>query len=147
MILTKFTNRFGATLITCADHEAAQSAHFPGGFVDRVEGADGVCRLCQEAAERAAHPGRVREALLSPLLSHTRLRGGPRTCLPPLPAGWYVTVYHRDATSPTGVLAAISASQDVFDAIYRELVVAGLISSNKSPLSPTEGFGYFGGRS
>ena len=139
MTLTKLTNRFGATLITCADHEAAQSTHFPGGWiVDRVEGADGVCGVCQEAADRAAHPGRVREALLSPLLSHTRSRRG---------VGWYVTVYHRDTTSPTGVLAAISVSQDVFDAIYHELVAAGLISSNKSPLSPTEGFGYFGGRS
>jgi len=139
MILAKLTNRFGATLITCADHEAAQSvAHSLGGFVDRVEGADGVCRLCQEAAERAAHPGRVREALLSPLLTHTRARRG---------VGWYVTVYHRDTTSPTGVLAAIDASEEVFRPIYRELVAAGLISSNKSPLSPTEGFGYFGGRS
>jgi len=138
MTLTKLTNRFGATLITCADHEAAQSTHFPGGFVTRVEGADGVCGVCQEAVDRAAHPGLVREALLSPLLSHTRARRG---------AGWYVTVYHRDTTSPTGVLAAISVSQDVFDAIYHDLRAAGLVSSSQSPLSPIEGFGYFGGRS
>ena len=137
--LVTLTNRFGATLITCPEHTAEQSTHFPGGFVSRVEGADGVCRLCQEAADRLAHPGRVREALLSPRLSHTRARPGA--------AGWRVTVYHRDTTSPTGVLAAISASDDVFNAIYDELRAAGLVLSSHSPLSPTEGFGYWGVRS
>ena len=135
----KLTNRFGATLITCADHEAEQSTHFPGGFVARAEGADGVCRLCQAAADRLAHPGRVREALLSPRLSHTRARPGA--------AGWRVTVYHRDTTSPTGVLAVISASDDVFNAIYDELRAVGLVLSSHSPLSPTEGFAYREGRS
>ena len=138
MTLIKLTNRFGATLITCADHEAEQSTHFPGGFVTRAEGADGVCDLCQAAADRLAQPGRVREALLSPRLSHTRARHG---------AGWYVTVYHRDTTSPTGVLAVISASDDVFNAVYAELRAAGLVLSSHSPLSPTEGFGYWGVRS
>ena len=138
MALLKRTNRFGATLITCADHEAEQSTHFLGGFVTRAEGAEGACDLCQAAADRAAQPGRVREALLSPLLSHTRARQA---------AGWYVTVYHRDTTSPTGVLAVISASDDVFNAVYDELRAAGLVSSSQSPLSPTEGFGYWGGQS
>ena len=91
-----------------------------------------------------ANGQQVREALLSPLLSHTRVQGGGRTCLPPLPAGDYVTVYHRDAASSKGVSVAISAREEVFRPIYRELVAAGLISH---PLLPPEGLGYFGGRS
>ena len=91
-----------------------------------------------------ANGQQVREALLSPLLSHTCVQLGGRTCLPPLPAGRYVRVYHRDATSMTGVLVAIDAREEVFRPIYRELVAAGLISH---PLLPPEGLGYFGGRS
>lgn len=136
------TNKYGAVGITCERHLPERIKHIYGAqtrpiavdqteFVDRTFGGDTGCYLCRQERERAEHPAKVRAALLDPKCSHTRFR--------PFGSGGYVTIYHRNETSPTGVLAAVGCDSKLFDEIYEALRAEGLVSSSKSPLSPTEG--------
>jgi hypothetical protein len=126
---TLIVNQWGGKLVTCEAHRAQQMQHFFGEHGPETSTEEG-CPLCREARQIAEHPAKVRAALLDPKCSHTRFR--------PFGRGGYVTIYHRDDTSPTGVLAACSADEALFNSIYNELRQQGL-SSSKSPLSPTEG--------
>jgi len=69
------------------------------------------------------HEANFRAAVASPRFSHARARrwGG----------AWIVHVYHRDPTSPSGVMCAAGASQSLADPIIAEFKRAGA-------LSPTE---------
>lgn len=100
----------------------------PDGF--KQEPTVAPCDVCREEGEYAAKmeeaADQMRAALLSSKLAHTRhVRG-------------FVHAYHRDETSPTGVLLAASCEATRYDALAAELrgeVFAGALS----PLSPTEG--------
>jgi hypothetical protein len=120
------TNEWGARLVTCERHEAARTKYL-GGDKQRTETPD-ECPDCRTERLRAELPLRVREALLSPDLSHTRARN---VC------GATVCVYHYDRKSPTGVMLAVMCDEEMYDAIAAELrgqAYAGALS----PLSPTE---------
>jgi len=123
---TLYTNRFNAQLVTCAAHFDAYRQNFFGDLVNQGP-TDKPCRLCVEAQQHAEHPAKVREALASPKLSHTRARRWG--------SYWFITIYHRDETSPTGVRAAESCNEALFNELQRDLK----LSSSYSPLSPTEG--------
>lgn len=138
------TNKYGARAISCEKHFAERRACFATDVAtrpiaeDQTEIKDGYmadlgCYLCRQEADRAALPGLVRAALLDPKLSHTRQRSWCGASI--------IYVYHRDSTSPSGVMLAVGIDEEQFNVIYNELRAAGLISSNKSPLSPTEGMG------
>jgi hypothetical protein len=128
---TLILNKYGAKLVTCACHLDAQAQHIYGLLMETATPTDAECPACREECQHYEHPGKVRAALLDPRCTHTRFR--------PFGSGGYVTIYHANPTSPTGVLAAISADAKLFDKIYLELRMAGVLSSTKSPLSPTEG--------
>lgn len=138
------TNKYGARGISCERHFQEMRACFLGDVAtrpiaeDQTEIKDGYvgdygCYRCRQEADRAALPGLVRLALLDPKLSHTRQRNWCGASI--------IYVYHRDQTSPSGVMLAVGIDEDQFNVIYNELRAAGLISSSKSPLSPTEGLG------
>jgi hypothetical protein len=130
---TRIVNKYGAILITCVCHYEWQAAHIYGLMMETATPTADECPICREECQHYEHPAKVRAALLDPRCTHTRFRS--------FGSSGYVTVYHRDATSPTGVFAAVGASAELFDKIYNELRTAGLLSSSKSPLSPTEGLG------
>ncbi len=130
---TRITNKYGAILITCNCHREWQAAHIYGLMPETETPTDAECVACRKECQHYEHPAKVRAALLDPRCTHTRFRS--------FGSSGYVTVYHRDQTSPTGVMAAVGASAELFDRIYNELKAADLLSSSKSPLSPTEGLG------
>lgn len=104
MDITNFslTNKYGAVLVTCERHYAEQSKHFYGSLdMDSRADTDKPCKLCTQERQQAEHPAKVREALLSPKLSHTRAR---QWC-----GQWIVSIYHREPSSPSGVLRAEGA--------------------------------------
>lgn len=117
--------------VLCARHLAESRAPgrwFRADDYPQVE-SDAPCAACRDEAEYAALMdglvGTMREAMLSPKLSHTRTVRG------------FVYAYHRDDTSPTGVMAAGSCEEGRYFALAAELhghVLAGALS----PLSPTE---------
>jgi hypothetical protein len=126
-------NKYGAKLVTCECHREWQAAHIYGLMTETTTPTAEECPACREEVQHYEHPAKVRAALLDPRCTHTRFRS--------FGSSGYVTVYHRDHTSPTGVMAAVGASAELFDKIYAELRADGLLSSSKSPLSPTEGLG------
>lgn len=65
----------------------------------------------------------IREAIESPAFHHARQKR--------LVMSEVVTIYHRDHSSPSGVIAAAWGSPDVVNPMLREI-------RNNSPLSPTE---------
>jgi hypothetical protein len=88
------------------------------------------CNACRDILETAARDVQMvpamRAALVSPLLSHTRAHGR------------FVHAYHRDHTSPTGVVLAGTLVATLFAELSAEL--RGTVSAGAlSPLSPTEG--------
>lgn len=130
---TRIVNEYGAKLVTCACHFEWQAKHIYGLLMETATPTDEECPVCREECLLAEHPAKVRAALLDPRCTHTRFR--------PFGNDGYVTIYHADPTSPTGVMAACGADEKLFDQIYNDLRSEGLISSSKSPLSPTEGLG------
>ena len=66
----------------------------------------------------------IREAIESPAYAYSRQRK--------VVCSETVTIYHRDPSSPSGVIAAISGTPEVVNPMLREI-------RNNSPLSPTEG--------
>lgn len=123
------TNQYNVRAVTCELHRSGIESHIVGATFGGTT--DDECPECLEDRRKAELPGEVRAALLSKKLSHTRARnfGG----------GWSVYVYHRDDSSPTGVLLATSIDKARFDSIYAELRQSGVLTSSASPLSPTEG--------
>jgi hypothetical protein len=130
------SNSYGARSITCDRHIPELLKCFfsvtnvrPATETDRSS-CDMFSRECSRcSAERYLEelPAKVRAALESPNLAHTRFRRGA------------VYIYHRDRTSPSGVLLAEECDEKLFDSIFAELRAAGKVSSSASPLSPTEG--------
>jgi hypothetical protein len=122
------SNSYGARSITCDRHIPELLKCF---FTETDRSScDMFSRECSRcSAERYLEelPAKVRAALESPNLAHTRFRRGA------------VYIYHRDRTSPSGVLLAEECDEKLFDSIFAELRAAGKVSSSASPLSPTEG--------
>lgn len=80
------------------------------------------CKRCPIDAEMR---DKMRAALLSPDLSHTRYRNGS------------VYAYRFDASSPTGVLVAAGCPETIYRSLEAEL--RGRVHGGSlSPLSPTE---------
>jgi hypothetical protein len=117
-----YVNEYGGSTVRCAAHAPVPV----GGEPPIVYALDGVaCPECERLAHAAAHPDRVRAALLSPALSHTRFKYGS------------VYIYHFDASSPTGVRMAEGIAAREYDTIAAEL--RGYVHPGAlSPLSPTE---------
>jgi hypothetical protein len=105
----------------------APREHNPADRITKI-GDEFACETC---ARKPAEVAAMRAALLDPDCSHTRYRDwcGSGT----------VTCYRRDPSSPSGVLASAALRSEWFDELYSDLRAAGLLSSGKSPLSPTEG--------
>jgi hypothetical protein len=126
-LVLQYSNGDSVYGVFCDEHLAREARHFRT-FTTR-ETAD-ECKWCKQArewdeAQNNAIP-KMREALTSPNLSHTRNRSG------------FVHAYHRDDTSPSGVLLAASLEEQRYEKLAAELrgqVFAGSLS----PLSPTEG--------
>lgn len=123
-----YTNQWGARLVSCETHAPKQLRHLHGDV--KVAGVtEQECPECRVDRQRAELPGQVRAALLSPKLSHTRARNWCGVTV--------VYVYHRDDTSPSGVMLAAGCDEPIYNEIAAELrgqVHAGAMA----PLSPTE---------
>lgn len=130
--IIRLTNEYGGKLERCDRHVEGAAQYLVGRKVAQL--VEGECEDCRAERQRAELPGKVRALLLSGELAHTRFRP-----FSTLDGGGYVTLYRREPTSPTGVLAAASISAAEFDRIFDELRAEGLISSSLAPLSPTEG--------
>lgn len=129
----EFTNQWGGNDTACQEHELTLRKGLLGGLTAVLT--DKPCRICREAKRAsdyaAALPGLIREALLDQKFSHSRFR---RWC-----GVGIVYIYHRDATSPSGVLLVAGAEESIFEAVYAEQIACGGIRSSAAPLSPTEG--------
>ena len=68
-------------------------------------------------------------AITSPNYQHSRARGGPGGGHG---GAWVTYIYHRDVTSPSGVMCVARGDSAIIDPLLRAL-------RNNSPLSPTEG--------
>lgn len=127
MANTKAINDYGASIVTCDRHVAREKNLY--GIVAREVTTD-VCQDCETERRHAEAPAIARAALLDPKCTHTRSRN------------WcgveVISIYHRDPTSPSGVIKAAGLDAARFEIVYKELIAQGLISSSKSPLSPTE---------
>lgn len=124
------TNKYGASLVRCEHHMEKTMKNFFGPFLPD-EFTNEPCHDCEnERLDREA-PEMMKRALLDPKCVHTRWRNGP--------CGGYVTAYHQDDSSPSGVLAACDLDEERFDIVYNMLVAEGSVRSSLSPLSPTEG--------
>lgn len=127
----KMTNEYGAQVVTCLLHLVAVREVTLLGVVSEEVTETGTCQRCATQQALADVPAKLRAALLDPRCSHTRFR---QWC-----GQGSVYVYHRDPSSPSGVLLAASGSEQEFNAVYEQLRRDGLIGSAKAPLSPTEG--------
>lgn len=74
---------------------------------------------------------RFEEALLDPACVHTRSK---TVC-----GKEVIAVYHRDTTSPSGVIRAWGTDKVSGERIIGRLQQEGRLPSRLSPLSPTEG--------
>lgn len=115
----------------CADHApAARTWRAFAGLPERAARDGEVCQQCEGLAKQTAmwdaEVPKVRAALLSDQLAHTRFRNGT------------VYVYHRDSTSPTGVRMAAGLPADRYELLAAELR-GQVFQGSLSPLSPTEG--------
>lgn len=127
------TNRYGGKLVTCERHEPERSKLIIGQDDEahpRVP-TEQPCPNCEQERKLAELPGLVRKALLDAKFSHSRFR---EWC-----GAGCVYIYHRNPTSPSGVMLAVGCPASMFDPIYNALRAEGLIGSGASPLSPTEG--------
>lgn len=124
-----YTNQWGARVVSCDSHSVDQLRHVYGD-VRQAGVTDEECPACRTERARAELPGQVRAALLSPKLSHTRMRSWCGVNV--------VHIYHRDTSSPSGVMLAAGIDEDQYNQIATELrgqVFTGALA----PLSPTEG--------
>jgi hypothetical protein len=120
-----YTNQWNAHVVACESHAAEILRHVYGD-VRQVGTTDEECRACRTARQLAEQPARMRAALMSPKLSHTRTKYGS------------VHAYHRDDASPSGVMLAASLDEARYADLAREL--AGVVFGGcLAPLSPTEG--------
>lgn len=130
------SNAYGARMMTCDRHLAKVFPNFIGIRNVRIPSAEDrasaetwhrECADCRAARYLAELPDKVRAALQDPRLAHTRYRRGA------------IYIYHRDDTSPSGVLLAEQCDEKMFDEIFSELRAANKVPAFASPLSPTEG--------
>lgn len=126
-----YSNDATGRTIVCAAHAEWVRRWWSTGWDKRgytTTATDGPCVICAAEAEKDEHANTtVRAALLLPALAHTRFRNGS------------VYVYHRDDTSPTGVVLSCSTDAERFDKLFIELTKSGQLPRWASPLSPTEG--------
>lgn len=127
---TRISNTLGGTLVACPRHIDEWRRLIVGTTTDTPT--DAPCPACEAERHAAEEPARVRAALTSPALAHTRARNH---------CGAFVCIYHRDEESPTGVMLAAMCPAKMFDEIFAELRAAGQVPAFASPLSPTEGRG------
>lgn len=127
----KMTNKYGAQVTTCLLHLVAVREVTLLSVTSEEVTETGKCQYCATQEALAAVPSLLRTALLDPKCSHTRFRNWCGRGI--------VYVYHREPSSPSGVLLAASGSEQEFNTVYEELRKDGLIGSSKAPLSPTEG--------
>ena len=121
-----YTNKFGARVVSCDAHEAESLRHVYGDPVKSGE-TDQECPKCRSRREWDEAPAHMRAALMSPRLSHTRYRYGS------------VYAYHRDPTSPSGVMLASGLDPERYEKLIAEMRESGTYTGHAAPLSPTEG--------
>lgn len=121
--LLQVTNEYGVRKVCCEAHSAFYVEHIVGAVVSPLQGETGTCQRCEQDQRTAEVPARVRAALLSEKLSHTR-------CV----FTGSIAIYHRDDTSPTGVMQAAYCDAALFEQIAADIK----LQSCFSPLSPTE---------
>jgi hypothetical protein len=130
--MIKLTNRYNASTITCPRHMAITLNNFFSTIKEQLT--DEECPKCRLEREKNENPEKVKRALMSEYCAYTRFRFNSLA-----DGGGYVSIYHRDDNSPTGVMQVASINATDFDNIYNNLISNGLIYSGLSPLSPTEG--------